>query len=97
MHYGRVEFEFDAAKSKANQTKHGLDFVAAQTLWADAGLVVLPARFADEPRFLAIGRIGRQHWTAVFTERGHTVRLISVRRARDDERGLYEQNESSQS
>ena len=84
-----MEFEFDATKSAANQTKHGLDFVAAQALWADAGLIVFPARFADEPWFLAIGRIGQQHWTAVFTERSNTVR-----RARDNEKRLYEQNES---
>jgi uncharacterized DUF497 family protein len=94
MHTYQVEFEFDAVKSKANQEKHGLDFVGAQALWADAGLVILPSRYADESRYLAIGRIGQQHWTAIFTERGNTVRLISVRRARDNEKRLYEQNES---
>ena len=94
MHTNQVEFEFDAVKSKANEEKHGLDFVAAQALWADAGLIVLPSRYADEPRFLAIGRIDQQHWTAVFTERGNTVHLISVRRARDNDKRLYEQNES---
>ena len=94
MHIRAVEFEFDAVKSAANQRKHGIDFVAAQALWSDAGLVVLPSKYPDEPRFLAIGRIGRQHWTAVFTERGGTVRLISVRRARDDEKEVYEQNQS---
>ena len=43
----------------AYQKKHGIDFVAAQALWSDAGLVILPSKYPDEPRFLAIGRIDR--------------------------------------
>jgi uncharacterized DUF497 family protein len=30
-----MEFEFDPLKSKANQAKHGIDFVDAQALWND--------------------------------------------------------------
>ena len=94
MHNRRVEFEFDPVKSAANLQKHGIDLMTAQALWSDAGLVILPSRYPDEPRFLAIGRIGSQHWTAVFAERGDTVRLISVRRARDSEKEVYERNQS---
>jgi uncharacterized DUF497 family protein len=72
-----MEFEFNPDKSVANQRKHGIDFVVAQALWSDAGLLILPSRNPDEPRFLAIGRIDQQHWTAIFTERGERVRLIS--------------------
>jgi uncharacterized DUF497 family protein len=28
-----VQFEFDQWKSENNKTKHGIDFVQAQTLW----------------------------------------------------------------
>jgi uncharacterized DUF497 family protein len=31
-----VKFEFDAAKSASNKSKHRLDFVDAQALWMDA-------------------------------------------------------------
>ena len=37
-------FEFDEAKSAANKTKHGIDFVSAQELWKDDELVIFPAR-----------------------------------------------------
>ena len=87
-----VEFEFDPNKSEANLAKHGIDFDSAQELWNDRHLMILPAQFPMEPRYLAIGSIGGKHWTAVFTERGEHTRIISVRRARDNERSIYERN-----
>lgn len=83
-------FEFDAAKSETNRAKHGIDFVEAQGLWNDPMLLEVPARTDDEPRYLVIGRIDGKHWSAVITYRGTHVRLISVRRARAEERALYE-------
>ena len=97
MHGSRVEFEFDPDKSAANRDKHGMDLTSAQTLWSDAGLVILSSKYPDEPRFLAIGRIADQHWTAIFTGRDDAVRLISVRRARQNEKEIYEQNQSKES
>ena len=83
-------FEFDLAKSDANLVKHGIGFVDAQALWGDPMLLEIPARTADEPRFLVIGLIEGKHWSAVITYRGVNIRLISVRRARAEEVALYE-------
>ena len=83
-------FEFDATKSAANLTKHGIDFVEAQKLWHDPMLLEIPAKTEDEPRFLVLGRIDGKHWSAVMTYRGSNLRLISVRRARTEEVALYE-------
>jgi uncharacterized protein len=85
-----VEFEFDEAKSQANKSKHGIDFVEAQALWLDEMLVEIPARTEDEPRFLVVGMVMGKHWSAVITYRGERVRLISVRRARVEEVTIYE-------
>ena len=68
----------------------GIDFETAQRLWADAGLVEIPARKTDEPRWLLIGMIDEKHWSAIITRRGNNIRLISVRRSRDEEVALYE-------
>jgi uncharacterized DUF497 family protein len=38
-----------------------------------------------------IGKIHRQHWSAVITCRGSTIRLIPVRRSRLEEVQLYAQ------
>ena len=85
-----MRFEFDAAKSPANQAKHGIDFVEAQALWLDPDRVELPARPTTEPRFLLVGQITQTLWTATVTYRDEeTIRLISVRRARDSEKARY--------
>jgi uncharacterized DUF497 family protein len=88
-----MEFEYDPEKSRKNKDKHGIDFSAGQELWQDSGLVILLSRYPDEPRYLAIGCIQARHWTAIFTERGDRIRIISIRRSRQDERYLYEQNQ----
>jgi hypothetical protein len=85
-----MEFEFDEDKSRSNKAKHGIDFVEAQGLWLDDMLIEVPARTEDEPRFVVIGMIGDQHWSAVITHREDRIRLISVRRSRDEEVVLYE-------
>lgn len=85
-----MEFEFDATKSDANQRKHGIDFVDAQALWDDHNRIEVPARTDDEPRWLVIGYINQSHYSAVITYRGDRIRLISVRRARQEEVRIYE-------
>jgi len=84
------EFEYDAQKSRSNLDKHGIDFETAQALWNDPSLLEVRARSEDEGRYLLIGRIGNQHWSAIVTYRDGRIRLISVRRARNTEVALYE-------
>jgi uncharacterized DUF497 family protein len=85
-----VDFEFDAGKSAANKAKHGIDFVEAQALWLDDMRVEIPARTADEPRYLVVGVIAGKHWSAVITHRAERIRVISVRRSRSEEVAIYE-------
>jgi uncharacterized DUF497 family protein len=85
-----LQFEFDERKSRANQAKHGIDFVAAQALWLDELLIEIPARTTDEPRLLVVGVIDGKHWSAIVTYRSEAIRLISVRRSRAEEVALYE-------
>lgn len=84
-----MDFEFDLAKSAANLAKHGIDFVGAQAMWDDPDRLEIPARTGDEPRFQVIGRIGAALWSAFVTYRKGRVRIISVRRARDEEEAAY--------
>ena len=87
-----MRFEFDPAKSAANKIKHGIDFVEAQALWLDEERIERTARPTNEPRFQIIGQIAQTIWTATVTYRHEdTIRLISVRRARDIEKAQYRQ------
>lgn len=83
-------FEFDDNKSASNLSKHGIDFIQAQALWDDPGLIEVRANSTDEPRALVIGRIGEKHWSGVITFRDDNIRIISVRRSRKSEVMLYE-------
>lgn len=84
-----MRFEYDPRKSEANKLKHGIDFEDARRMWDDDDRVVAVASYPEERRFLTVGLIDGKPWTAIWTERGETVRLISVRRARKEETRLY--------
>ena len=68
-------FEFDIQKSKANKIKHGIDFDEAKTV--------------DEKRYLLIAKLEVAIWTAVFTYRNDLIRIISVRKSRENEKAIY--------
>ena len=85
-----MDFEFDGRKSQLNKSKHGIDFVEAQALWDDPELLEVPLKVDDESRALVVGQIGEKHWSAIITYRQGRIRIISVRRSRDQERALYE-------
>jgi uncharacterized DUF497 family protein len=85
-----MPFEYDPSKSRRNLEKHGIDFDQAQGIWEDDAYIEIPARTVDEPRWLVIGKIDDRCWSAVITYRGENIRIISVRRSRDEETALYE-------
>lgn len=84
-----MDFEFDQIKSEMNKVKHGIDFIEAQLLWMDPERLVIPARNISEERYLMIAATGNMIWSAIYTLRLNKIRLISVRRARQNEKELY--------
>lgn len=84
-------FAYDPDKSASNRTKHGIDFEATQELWSDPRILMADLHYPLEQRYLVVGRIGDRHRTAVCTDRGDKVRIISVPRARTDEVARYDQ------
>ena len=84
-----MEFEFDPRKSEINKVKHGIGFVEAQALWKSRH-VLLGAKDASEKRYMIIGRIGSERWSAIITYRGAMIRIISVRKSTPLEIDTYE-------
>jgi uncharacterized protein len=83
-------FEFDPSKSVSNAEKHGIGFKEAQALWNDDDRTETPSWVeAAEERWVIVGRIGDRFWTAVVTYRENAIRIILVRRARDNETEDY--------
>ncbi len=85
-----MEFEFDPAKSESNKKKHGIDFLESQALWDDPDLVEIPAKTAGEKRFLVVAKILGKHWSGITTWRRGRIRIISVRKSRQEEVEIYE-------
>ena len=82
--------EYDPGKSKGNKSKHGIDFDEAQQLWNDVFRVEIQAQSTTEPRFMIIEKVWDRRWSAIVTYRDESIRIISVRRSRENEVNLYE-------
>ena len=88
-----MRFEFDAAKDRANQAKHGVSLVLAVELDWDAALVWVDGRFEyREMRMIALApKTGILYYVA-FVDRGEVRRIISLRRANRREVKHYVQS-----
>ena len=82
-------FEFDENKSISNKTKHGIDFKATIELWQDPEKVIFKTKHVEENRYLLIGKIKKNIWSAIYTLRGENIRIISVRKSRKNEKEIY--------
>lgn len=90
-----MRFEWDEAKNRANQKKHGLSFEDARALFeTDDHLEIFDRDHSDsEDRFLSIGRIRAGIITVVWTERDEDViRIIGARRATKREAASFLQH-----
>ncbi|MCX6593368.1 MAG: BrnT family toxin [Acidobacteria bacterium] len=88
-----MEFEWDAGKAASNLEKHGVDFAAAITVFADPLEVTIadPDHSFEEFRFVSMGQSEAGRVLVVtYTERDGRIRLISARAATPGERRRYE-------
>lgn len=85
-----MTFEFNHLKSFSNKEKHGIDFHEAQQLWLDPERIVIPARTLNEIRYLMVARFNGVYWSVVYTHRGEEIRIISVRKSRQNEKEIYQ-------
>ncbi len=92
-----IRFEWDPAKNEANESKHGVDFEAAQLVFDDPCCVTFIERVSSgEERWHAIGSVEEVvivvvvHTYKVSGE-DEVIRIISARAATRHERRLYVQ------
>ena len=83
-------FEWDEAKRLSNLEKHGLEFLDVSALFGGFHVRGEAATIAGEERWWATGRIDDVLATVIFTRRGDAIRVISLRRARHEERRRYQ-------
>ncbi|MFP4208712.1 MAG: BrnT family toxin [Wenzhouxiangella sp.] len=91
-----MRFDWDAAKDRSNQKKHGLSFSEASLLFASGQdyLEIFDLAHSDaEDRFIAIGQLDRGIAVVVYTERDDDlIRIIGARFATKREQEQYRQH-----
>jgi uncharacterized protein len=94
MYNVNLKFEWDPQKNRTNRLKHKIDFESASSLWEDPDRIEIRVPHPIENRYILIGKIEKQLWSAIYTLRGEAVRIISVRRSKKQEMKLYEQEKT---
>ena len=89
----RTHFEWDSAKDRLNQQKHGVPFALAQYAFADSKRVILlDEEHSDtEMRFYCLGKVGDGILTVRFTYRDNVIRIFGAGYWRKGKR-LYEKH-----
>jgi uncharacterized protein len=84
-------FEWDPEKSETNKDKHCISFREATEIWR--GIHLTAEDFAiskdGEKRSATIGMVGHDIYIAIWTKRNKSLRIISVRRARNGEKRAF--------
>jgi len=85
-----VEITFDPAKNERNIHERGIDFNLVAGFDFDSAVLHQDIRKDyGEVRMRALGYIGQTLHALVFTMRGSTLRVISLRKAKRRERNQY--------
>ena len=76
----KTHFEWDDAKDKENEAKHGIAFAMAQRAFLDPDRVIAEdtTHSTQEERFYCIGRVGDGIITVRFTYRSGVVRIFGA-------------------
>ena len=93
-----MEPEWDVAKSRVNERKHGVSFGEAASVFGDPLALTFEDIFHSfhERRYLTFGLSAvSRPLVVVHTSRGDTIRIISARLMTPHERRSYEQWEES--
>ncbi len=85
-----MKIAFDPVKDRTNRAKHGLPLAAAERLFQQATVEFEDDRFDyGETRTIALGLIDGRVVVCVYTDRGRTRRIISLRKATSHETKEY--------
>jgi hypothetical protein len=87
-----TRFEWDPAKDRENQRKHGVAFALAQFAFADPRRVIAEdlSHGGAERRFFCFGQVGRGILTVRFAYRPGAIRIFGAGYWRKG-KGIYEQ------
>ncbi len=91
-----IKFDWDKKKAALNVKKHGITFEEAQSVFSDqnARLIHDPEHSIEEDRFILLGLSLKMRMLVVihcYRENDELIRIVSARRASNNERKQYEE------
>jgi uncharacterized DUF497 family protein len=85
-----VEFEWSEAKRQTVLEVRGLDFIDCEAIFDGRPLLTAPSPRGQEERWVSVGALNGVLIAVVWTWRGSTIRVITMRKARDGEKRRYQ-------
>ena len=84
-----MTFEWDENKRLRVLAERGIDFLRATQLFDGRDVLTVSSPRGDEERWATTGVLEDRMTTVIWTQRGENIRIISARRARDNEKRAY--------
>jgi|SRR3972149_59170 len=91
-----LRFAWDRGKATENKRKHGVSFQEAESVFYDEYAILIddPEHSVDEDRFMLLGLSSAVRTLVVahcYRESDEVIRIISARKATQNERKIYNQ------
>ena len=86
-----AEFEWDEAKRLLVLRRRNLDFGAVEMMFDGRTLLTRTSNRGIEERWISVGDLDGRLVAIVWTKRGESIRIITMRSARDEEKRQYRQ------
>ncbi|MCP5061478.1 MAG: BrnT family toxin [Ignavibacteriae bacterium] len=83
-----MRFEWDENKNEVNIKKHSIAFEDAAKVFFNKR-IVKPSNRKNEKLFITIGEVNNHIVTIAYTLRDNKIRIISARKARENEEKEY--------
>jgi uncharacterized DUF497 family protein len=84
-----MDFEWSEAKRVAVLEARGLDFIDTEILFDGRPLYTIASPRGAEERWLSVGELNGRLVAVVWTQRRDRIRIITMRRARNEEKRRY--------
>jgi uncharacterized DUF497 family protein len=84
-----MDFEWSEDKRIAVLETRGLDFIDSEILFDGRPLRTVPSPRGAEERWLSVGELHGRLVAVVWMQRSDRIRIITMRRARDEEKKRY--------
>ena len=90
----KKKFAWDETKRQSTIKKHGIDFLDASRIFDGRPVCHIVANYQKEQRWGTIGKLDKRIITVIWTYRGTKIRIITARKARENEKREYHNNHS---